>query len=326
LLRFGPRFRFFPHRFHVFLVHPQPPASASMLLTLFRLLARVPLPWMQRLGTAFGWIVWWTSPRYRRRFVAHAESAGFTPDQYRPAIGAAGAMAAELPWLWARPRGESVLPRIVRWDGIEAFERALAERKGVIIVTPHLGSWEMYGQALAERFIATHGPLTALFRPPRKAWMARLMEGSRDRAGLQTVPTSVKGVRSLMRSLRAGGYTGVLPDQVPPLGQGVWASFFGRPAYTMTLLPRLAQQTGARVFLGVCERLPRGAGYAIRCEPFDGTAMSDPEATAMNQGIERLIRSLPQQYVWDYARYKQPKALAVPEALAESRGAPVDRP
>ena len=289
-----------------------------MLPTVFRLLARLPLPLMHRLGTAFGWLVWATSPDYRRRFRTNAEAAGFTPAQYRPAIGAAGAMAAELPWLWARPRGESVLPRVVRWDGIEAFEAALAERRGVIIVTPHIGSWEMYGQALAERLVNTYGPLTALFRPPRKAWMAKLMDGSRDRAGLQTVPTSTKGVRSLIRALRAGGYTGVLPDQVPPLGQGVWAPFFGREAYTMTLLPRLAQQTGARVFLGVCERLPRGAGYVIRCEPFDGTAMSDPDATpeaaaaAMNRGIERLIRSLPGQYVWDYARYKQPKPPAGP--------------
>ena len=290
-----------------------------MLSTVFRLLARLPLPLMHRLGTAFGWLVWATSPDYRRRFRTHAEAAGFTPAQYRPAIGAAGAMAAELPWLWARPRGESVLPRVVRWDGIEAFEAALAERKGVIIVTPHIGSWEMYGQALAERLVGTYGPLTALFRPPRKAWMAKLMDGSRERAGLQTVPTSTKGVRSLIRALRSGGYTGILPDQVPPLGQGVWAPFFGREAYTMTLLPRLAQQTGARVFLGVCERLPRGAGYVIRCEPFDGTAMSDPDATpeaaaaAMNRGIERLIRGLPGQYVWDYARYKQPKPASVPE-------------
>jgi KDO2-lipid IV(A) lauroyltransferase len=291
------------------------------MITLFRLLARVPLSWMHRIGVALGWLVWWTAPDYRRRFRTNAEAAGFTPAQYRPAIGAAGAAVAELPWLWARPHGNSVLPRILRWEGIEAFEAAMAERKGVIFVTPHIGSWEMCGQAIAERFCAAHGPLTALFRPPRKAWMATLMQGSRDRAGLQTLPTGVAGVRGLIRALRAGGYTGVLPDQVPPLGQGVWAPFFGRPAYTMTLLPRLAQQTGAHVFLCVCERLPSGAGYAIGFEAFDGTAMSDPKATseaaatAMNQGIERLIRRLPGQYVWDYARYKQPKGEPAGKAI-----------
>ena len=287
---------------------------------LFRLLARVPLPWMQRLGVAFGWLVWWAAPDYRRRFRSNAEAAGFTPAQYRPAIGAAGAMAAELPWLWSRPRGESVLPRIVRWEGTEDFEAAMNERKGVIFVTPHLGCWELCGQAVAERYERTYGPLTALFRPPRKAWMAELVKGSRDRAGLHMLPTSVAGVRGLMRSLRAGGYTGMLPDQVPPLGQGVWAPFFGRPAYTMTLLQRLAQQTGAHVFLCVCERL-RGARYAIRFEAFDGTAMSDPGSTpeqaaaALNRGVEALIRRLPGQYVWDYARFKQPKAEAPESAL-----------
>ncbi|MDP9898501.1 lysophospholipid acyltransferase family protein [Variovorax ginsengisoli] len=283
------------------------------MIVLFRLLARVPLSWMHQLGVVFGWLVWWTSPGYRRRFRANAEAAGFTPAQYRPAIGAAGAMVAELPWLWLRPQGESVLSKVVRWEGIEAFEAALAARKGVIIISPHLGSWEMYGQALGERFVAQYGPLTALFRPARKSWMTELVAGSRDRPGLHTLPTSVAGVRGLMRVLRAGGYTGLLPDQVPPLGQGVWAPFLGRPAYTMTLLPRLAQQTGARVFLGVCERLPRGRGYVIRCEPFDGTALNDPKATpeaaaaAMNEGIERLVRALPGQYVWDYARFKQPR-------------------
>jgi KDO2-lipid IV(A) lauroyltransferase len=287
---------------------------------LFRLLARVPLPWMHRLGVAFGWLVWWAAPDYRRRFRTHAEAAGFTPAQYRPAIGAAGAMAAELPWLWSRPRGESVLPRIVRWEGADGFEAAMNERKGVIFITPHLGCWELCGQAVAERYVGTYGMLTALYRPPRKAWMAELVKGSRDRAGLQMLPTSVAGVRGLIRSLRAGGYTGMLPDQVPPLGQGVWAPFFGRPAYTMTLLQRLAQQTGAHVFLCVCERL-RGARYAIRFEAFDGTAMSDPDstpeqaATALNRGVEALIRRLPGQYVWDYARFKQPKAEA-PESAA----------
>lgn len=294
------------------------------MIALFRLLARVPLPLMHAAGGLLGWLVWWLAPTYRKRFRDNAESAGFTPAQYRPAIAAAGAMAAELPWLWARPQGESVLPRIVRWDGVAELEAALAARKGVIIISPHVGSWETLGQAVGERFVDAYGPITALFRPARKKWMAALIAGSRDRRGLQTLPTSVSGVRGLMRTLRAGGYTGILPDQVPPLGQGVWAPFFGRPAYTMTLLPRLAQQTGSRVFLAVCERLPRGAGYAIRIEPFDGTALNDPKATpeaaatALNEGIERLIRRLPGQYVWDYARYKRPRGEAAPAAAAEA--------
>lgn len=284
------------------------------MVTLFRLLARVPMPVMHRLGALLGWIVWYCAPDYRRRFKVNAESAGFTPGQYRPAIAAAGQMAAELPWLWLRPQGESVLRRVVRWEGVEAFEAAMREKKGVILVAPHLGSWEMCGQAIGERFLETFGPITALFRPARKKWMAELIAaGSRDRPGLQTLPTNNTGVRGLIRTLRSGGYTGILPDQVPPLGQGVWAPFLGRPAYTMTLLPRLAQQTGAACFLSVCERLPRGAGYVIRFEPIVGTPLTDPAApieaaaAAMNDAIGRLIHSLPGQYVWDYARYKEPR-------------------
>src|SRR5688572_26617401 len=188
------------------------------MIALFRLLARVPLPLMHAVGGLLGWLVWWLAPTYRKRFRDNAESAGFTPAQYRPAIAAAGAMAAELPWLWARPHGESVLPRIVRWDGVAELEAALAARKGVILVSPHIGSWETLGQAIGERFVDAYGPITALFRPARKKWMAALIAGSRDRRGLQTLPTSVGGVRGLMRTLRAGGYTGILPDQVPPLG------------------------------------------------------------------------------------------------------------
>ncbi len=296
------------------------------MVTLFRLLARVPMPLMHRLGALLGWIVWWCAPDYRRRFKANAESAGVTPGQYRPAIAAAGQMAAELPWLWLRPQGESVLRRVVRWEGTEAFEAAMQAKKGVILVAPHLGSWEMCGQAIGERFLQTYGPITALFRPARKKWMAELIAaGSRDRPGLQTLPTNNTGVRGLIRTLRSGGYTGILPDQVPPLGQGVWAPFLGRPAYTMTLLPRLAQQTGAACFLSVCQRLPRGAGYVIRFEPIVGTALTDPSApieaaaAAMNDAIGRLILSLPGQYVWDYARYKEPRGETVVAAASREQ-------
>ena len=286
------------------------------MIHLFRLLARVPLPLAHRMGVALGWLVWCCSTTYRRNFRMQAQAAGLTPAQVRPAVGAAGAALAELPWVWARPQDESVLPRVLRWEGVEQYEAALARRKGVITLTPHLGSWEILGQAIGERFMAEHGPLTALFRPARKAWLQELVAGARNRPGLKTLPTTLAGVRGLIRVLRAGGYTGMLPDQVPPQGQGVWAPLFGRPAYTMTLVARLIQQTGASVFFSVCERLPRGAGYVVRFEPFEGTALTDPKATpeaaaaAMNEGVERLIRRLPGQYMWGYARFKTPRGEA----------------
>lgn len=281
------------------------------MVRLFRLLGRLPLPLMQRVGALLGWLTWRLSGTYRRRFEDHASAAGFSPSEYRPARAAIGTMVAELPWLWLRPQGQGVL-HLVRWDGAELFESALDAGKGVILALPHMGCWEMIGQSLAERYGPTRGPLVALYRPARKAWLAPLVASSRNRPGLQAVPTSVAGVRSLIRVLRGGGYTAILPDQVPPEGQGAWAPFFGRPAYTMTLLPRLAQQTGARVLLCWCERLSGSAGYVMHFEPLDAPELHDASATpeaataAVNAGMERLIRRAPGQYLWSYARYKQP--------------------
>jgi len=285
--------------------------SRMFIVRMFRLLGCLPLSLMQRVGALLGWLVWLLSPAYRLRLESQASAAGFSAQQYRPAVAAIGTMVAELPWLWLRPRNQGVL-HLVRWDGVELFESALDAGKGVILALPHLGCWEMIGQSLAERYGPTRGPLVALYRPARKAWLAPLVASSRDRPGLKAVPTSVAGVRSLIRVLRGGGYTAILPDQVPPQGQGAWAPFFGRPAYTMTLLPRLAQQSGAKVLLCWCERLGAGKGYVMHFESLDAPELHDasatPEAaaTAVNTGMERLIRQAPGQYLWSYARYKQP--------------------
>jgi KDO2-lipid IV(A) lauroyltransferase len=281
------------------------------MVRLFRLLGRLPLSLLQRLGALLGWLVWRLSGGDRQRFEEQAAGAGFSPAQYRPARAAIGTMVAELPWLWLRPADQGVL-HLVQWDGLAHVESALDAGKGVILALPHLGCWEMIGQSLAERYGPTRGPLVALYRPARKAWLAPLVASSRDRPGLKAVPTSVAGVRSLIRVLRGGGYTAILPDQVPPLGQGVWAPFFGRPAYTMTLLSRLAQQSGARVLLCWCERLSAGKGYVMHFEPLDAPELGDANATpeaaaaAVNAGMERLIERAPGQYLWSYARYKQP--------------------
>jgi KDO2-lipid IV(A) lauroyltransferase len=141
-----------------------------------------------------------------------------------------------------------------------------------------------------------------------------LVANARTRPYLDSAPTSLAGVRTLIRALRNGGYTAILPDQVPPLGQGVWAPFFGRDVYTMTLLAKLAQQTGAQVILTWCERLPAGQGFCMHMRPFDAPEMKDatalPEvaAAAVNRGVEAMVRNAPGQYLWGYARDKQPRA------------------
>ncbi|MDI9329796.1 MAG: lysophospholipid acyltransferase family protein [Alphaproteobacteria bacterium] len=278
---------------------------------LFKLLARVPLVWMQALGVLLGWVTWATSSSYRRQFRQQVDRAGVDPSRARAAIAAAGRMLAELPWVWARPMDQKVSDRI-DWVGEEHLLAGFRAGRGVIIMSPHLGSWEIGAQALAERHGGQNGDWVVLYRPARKAWLRELVELSRQRGHVRAVPTNLTGVRSLVRALRAGAGTAILPDQVPPLGQGVWAPFWGQPAYTMTLLPRLVQQTGASVLLTWCERCP-GGRFRMHLRPWNPPELGDPEATseqlasAMNQAIESLVRAHPDQYLWGYERHKQPR-------------------
>ena len=115
----------------------------------------------------------------------------------------------------------------------------------------------------------------------------------------------------MMRALKRGEVVGLLPDQVPPTGLGVWAPFFGRPAYTMTLAARLVQQTGAALLLVWGERLPQGAGYLVRVSELGEPLPDDTvaAATVINLAMQRLILQCPQQYLWGYHRYRQPRAV-----------------
>ena len=283
-----------------------------MLELVFRWLARWPLKWMQHLGAGLGWCVWALSPRYRRQFRAQVTAAGVPWREARPAIAAAGRMLAELPWVWMRPV-EPPLGDQVRWEGAQALEDALAEGKGAILLSPHLGCWEAGAQALAERLGPRFGPMVALYRPARKPALEAVVAKARTRPFLASSPTTLAGVRTLIRALRQGGYTAILPDQVPPEGQGVWAPMWGQPAYTMTLAGRLAQQTGAAVLLVWCERLAPGRGFVMHIErvsdPDFGTPTATPESAArvLNTWVERMVRQAPGQYLWGYNRAKQPR-------------------
>lgn len=269
---------------------------------LFRFLARPPLWLLHGVGWLLGWGVFGLSAVYRQRFLANVRPAGRSAGHWRSAVGQAGCLVAEIPRLWlGRP-----VP--LHWAGAEHIEAALAQGRGIVFLTPHLGCFEITAQAYAQRFGARQ-PMTVLFRTPRKPWLRELVARARNRPGLYAVPTTLAGVKQLIKALRQGQSVGLLPDQVPPQGQGVWAPFFGRPAYTMTLSARLAQQTGATVLVAWGERLPWGRGYRIHVQPLGESLPADLQeaATVINRAMEQLIAGCPQQYLWGYARYKQPR-------------------
>lgn len=266
--------------------------------TLFRAFALLPLPVLHSVGAVLGWVSFLASGTYRRRFLENARQAGYGLATVRAAVAEAGKLIAETPRLWFGR------PVRIRWDGDGLIEDARARQRGILFLTPHLGCFEVTAQAYAGRF----GRITVLYRPARKAWLRDLVDTSRDRPNLAAAPTTMAGVKQMLKALRSGEAVGLLPDQVPPQGMGVWAPFFGRAAYTMTLSARLARQTGATVLLAWGERLSWGRGYRVRLRPWPGALAEADEAAAaaVNAQMEALIRECPRQYLWGYARYKQP--------------------
>ena len=273
------------------------------MLILFRLSSWLPLLVLHALGWALGWLAFLASPGYRREFLKNARLGGNSRSDCRRAVGAAGQLVAELPRLWM-----GRLPSI-HWRGVEALDVLVASGQGVLLLTPHLGSFEATAQAYAARYASSGKPMTVLYRAPRKVWLQALVAAARRRPGLDAATTTLAGVRQLLRALQRGHCVGLLPDQVPPLQLGVWAPFFGVPAYTMTLSARLAAQTGAAVVMAWGERLPWGRGYVVHIERLPQDLPADPlaAASAINAAMEQLILRRPDQYLWGYARYKTPR-------------------
>lgn len=269
-----------------------------MLLRLFQILSFLPLPVLHAIGVVAGWVVYMSSPAYRRRMREHLTLAGYDPHLHS-AIAEAGKGVLELPFIWcARPSRVLGSATIHDW---EIAQGALDTGRGVIFLTPHLGCFEIIAQAIASRV-----PLTAMYRPPKKAALEPLLGQARARDGLSLAPANLAGVRTLLKRLRGGGAIGLLPDQVPGSGEGVWAPFFGRLAYTMTLPAKLHQMSGAPLVLTYAERLPRGRGFAIRFVRFDQALEGTPaqQAQMINAAMESLIARCPAQYFWSYNRFK----------------------
>jgi KDO2-lipid IV(A) lauroyltransferase len=198
---------------------------------------------------------------------------------------------------------------LVRCDTWSVVEEARRGGKGLIFLTPHLGCFEISALYGAQRL-----PITVLYRPPKLRWIEPLMVAGRSRWQSTVAPATLRGVRTLYKALQRGEAVGLLPDQAPGVGEGVWAEFFGRPAYTMTLVTRLQKATGAAVIMAFAERLPRGAGYHLHLQ---AVPIDNLDEAALNRAIEALVRSCPAQYLWGYNRYKVPAGAGKPGMRAE---------
>ncbi|WP_455221987.1 lysophospholipid acyltransferase family protein [Kaarinaea lacus] len=201
--------------------------------------------------------------------------------------------------IWNKRRTLNLVKKV---SGEELIQQAFDKGKGIIIAAPHLGAWEMIGL-----YCSSKNPMTSLYRPLRMEKLNPFVRKARQRMGATLVPTDASGVRALYKAVAQNQMIGILPDQDPGDEGGVFAPFFGVPANTMTLLPRLTQKTGATVIFSYAERLPHGQGFHVHFLPAPSNSGTDDlqqAAAALNLGVENCVRQSPAQYQWSYKRFK----------------------
>jgi len=270
-----------------------------------RLMALLPLPLVRAVGTLLGWLLALLPNELRHITRVNLErclpeqSPGERERLVRRSLVETGRTFAELGplWLWPAERVVGLVRQVSGWELVEA---AQAAGRGIVLLSPHLGAWEV-----GSVYYAAHYPITALYRPLRMTEMDELVRTARQRNGAVLMPTDSSGVRALYRELAAGRTVGILPDQDPGRGAGVFAPFFGHPANTMVLVSRLAARSGATLFYCVPERIPGGyhLHYTAAPEAVSGSEL-EASVAALNSGVESWVRRLPAQYLWSYKRFK----------------------
>lgn len=279
----------------------------AILFFLLRLAGRLPLRMLHGIGAGLGRVLWWSGGKLRH----HTEvNLAFVHTQYgekerqrtaRRTLRETGKSLTEIAKVWgAGP--EKALALIREVDGEALFREALSSQRGLIVAAPHLGCWELLNFWLCSRT-----DLAIVYRPPRHAALEPLLLKARGALKPEQVRAEGAGVRTLYKRLQAGGVVGILPDQQPKQGEGVFAPFFGVPALTMVLVSRLAQRTGATVLFAFAERLPRGQGFRIRFRAAPPDIASDDldrAVTALNRGVEDCVSLAFEQYQWHYKRFQ----------------------
>ncbi len=272
-----------------------------------RAFAGLPLPMAHRLGAALGGVFYAFNGKLRQvteinlRFCFPALTNKQRDALCRVSLREAGKGMAEVGLLWQGTR-ERVFACVQTVHGAEIMREAVAAGRGVLVIAPHLGAWELVGLHVSNQF-----PMTSMYRPPRVPELNTLMRTSRERFGARLVPTDTSGVRAQLVALKNGEVVGVLPDQDPGENNSNFAPFFGVPANTATLVPRLLNKTGCQGVFVFAVRLPQGRGFDLHFEPMPEDANHADLAvalTAINDKVEQIARRFPEQYLWSYERFR----------------------
>lgn len=271
-------------------------------------LAVLPLALMQVIGASMGMLAYIGSRQYRSLFRPQYEavvSAHKLRFKLWEAIRASGMLFSDSLWIWRNPQKALKLVEIQNWEVVES---AIHEGHGLVMLTPHLGGFEIIPRVLAQHF-----PATILYRPSRQEWLNEVVEEGRAYPNMHFVPTNLNGVRQMTRALTRGEAIGILPDQVPSGGEGVWVPFFGRPAYTTPLPARLANRNNTPVVMFTAKRKNIGKGWVMQATRL--TSLSEDAniaAAQLNVAIENAVLVAPEQFIWSYNRYKHPAGAEPP--------------
>ena len=271
-------------------------------------IAALPLAALQIIGAIMGTLVYMGSKQYRSLFRPQYENVVSTrklPFKLWAAIRASGMLFLDSLWIWRNPEKALKLVEVEDWDLVES---AISEGHGLVMLTPHLGGFEIIPRVLAQHF-----PATILYRPSRQEWLNEVVEEGRAYPNMHFVPTNLNGVRQMSRALTRGEAIGILPDQVPSGGEGVWAPFFERPAYTTPLPARLANRNNTPIVMFTAKRKGIGKGWLMQATRL--TPLSEDTyiaATQINVAIENAVLVAPEQFIWSYNRYKHPAGAELP--------------
>lgn len=267
----------------------------------------LPWPLLCRIGDGLAWA--WARRDARESRVTRRNLELAYPDLlpsqraelHRRILRGTARQALETLYFWTRPHASNLQRHLRQRHGQDLYDTALKSGRGVIVVAPHFGNWELLNQWLASR-----GDIAIVYKPPASQVADAFLQRVRGAENIRQVRAEGPAVRQLFKVLKDGGAVGILPDQQPKAGDGVFVPFFGVQALTMTLVNRLAERTGAIVLLGWCERIGAGLDFALHVEAAPpGVDDKDPQAgTALLNGqIERIARRDPAQYQWTYKRY-----------------------
>lgn len=283
---------------------------ANLTLLTLRTIGRLPLPAGLFFGALLGRIAWLVGPREVQTTRRNIEacypqlSAREQTALARQSVIESGRLAFEINIVWQRST-EWLYGQIVSISG----EHLIAQRdksRGLMILGPHVGNWEVLGA-----ICSGYGPIAFLYQPPKKKHLEPLMIAARSKQGATQLPTDVRGVAGLMRTLKRGETIGILPDQNPDDNGGDFAELFGHQALTMTLVHKLLQKTGAQVIMGAAIRVPGGFAIHFWEAPAGIDSADEAESLrALNVGVEQSVALAPSQYQWEYKRFRrQPEGM-----------------